>query len=70
LNTKAKGWKLNVLFFMVVTAAVTHFEMSTLNAAALRNAAGVYVNAVAVDRTQEKKKPKIVREPQAHGTSN
>ena len=36
--------------------------MSALNAAAYSNAVGVYVNAVAVEPEQEKKKPKIVRE--------
>jgi hypothetical protein len=45
--------------------------MSALNAAALRNAVGVYVDAVDVESEQEKKKPKIVREPHKdHGKSN
>ena len=52
---------MNVLFPMVVTAAVTHFEMSALNARALRNTAEVYVNAVDVEPEQEKKQrnPKL-----------
>ena len=62
-------WKLDVLSSMVVTRAVFHFERSALKLRAKLNAAGVHVNAVAVE-PQEKKKPKIVREPQAHGTSN
>jgi len=61
---------LDVLAYMVVTRAVTHFEMSALNATAPVNAVGVYVNAVDVEPEQEKKKPKIVREQQAHGTIN
>jgi hypothetical protein len=45
--------------------------MSALNAAAFQNAVGVHVNAVDVEPEQEKKRnPKIVRKPQAHGTSN
>ena len=40
--------------------------MSALNAAASANAVGVHVNAVDVEPEQEKKKPKIVREPQVH----
>ena len=56
-------WKLDVLKSMVVTWSVTHFEMSALNAEASINAAGVHVYAVDVESEQEKKKPKIVREP-------
>jgi len=42
--------------------------MSALNAAAPLNAVGAYVNAVDVEPEHKKKrKPKIVREPQAHG---
>ena len=51
---------------MSVTRAVSHFEMSALNAAAFRNAVGVHVNAVAVEPEHKKKRtPKIVREPQS-----
>jgi hypothetical protein len=50
---------------MSVTRFVIHFEMSALNAVAPENAVGVYVNAVDVEPEQEKKKPKIVREPQS-----
>ena len=41
LNKKAKRWTLDVLAIMVVTAAVTHFEMSALNLVAEENAVGV-----------------------------
>ena len=41
MNKKTKRWKLNVLPYMFVTLAVTHFEMSALNAAAYSNAVGV-----------------------------
>ena len=57
-------WKVDVLPDMSVTRAVSHFEMSALNAGALRNAAGVHMKAVAVEPEQEKKKLKIVRKPQ------
>ena len=50
---------MNVLLLMVVTLAVIHFEMSTLNAAALKNAAGAYVNAVDVDPTKKKENKKL-----------
>ena len=56
LSKKTKRWKSDVLRYMVVTRAVSHFEMSALNAAAPRNAVGVQGNAVAVEpRTKEKK---------------
>jgi hypothetical protein len=35
---------LDVLPAMIVTAAVSHFEMSALNAAAPQNAVGVYMS--------------------------
>ena len=56
---------MDVLYSMVVTRAVFHFEMSALNASAYINAVGVHVNAVAVEPKHKKKKknPKIVREP-------
>ena len=45
---------------MVVARAVSHFEMSTLNAAASANAVGVHVNAVAVEPEHKKKRnPKL-----------
>ena len=47
---------MNVLESMDVTAAVTHFETSALNAEAPLKAVGVYVNAVDVGRNKEKKK--------------
>ena len=66
LNKKTKTWKLDVLEYMLVTRAVSHFEMSALNAAAEENAVGVHVNAVAVEPEHKKKRtPKIVREPQS-----
>jgi len=40
---------------MVVTRAVSHFEMSALNAAASLNAVGAYVKAVDVEPEQEEK---------------
>jgi len=40
---------------MDVTRAVSHFEMSALNAAARPNAVGVYVNAVDVEIEHKKK---------------
>jgi len=55
LNKKTNKWKSDVLHSMVVTRAVSHFEMSALNAAVLWNAVGVHVNAVAVEPEQEKK---------------
>ena len=65
LNKKTKRWKLDVLYSMVATRAVSHFEMSALNAAASENAVGVHVNAVEVEPEHKKKrKPKIVRKPQ------
>ena len=65
LNKKTKRWKLDVLNFIVVTRAVSHFEMSALNAAAESNAVGVHVNAVAVEPEEKKKrKLKIVKKPQ------
>ena len=70
MNKNTNRWKLDVLVSMSVTRFVIHFEMSALNAVAPENAVGVYVNAVDVEPEQEKKKPKIVREPPAHGTSN
>ncbi len=45
LNKKTKRWKSDVLASMVATRAVSHFEMSALNAAASSNAVGVDVNA-------------------------
>ena len=60
---------MNVLLPMVVTLAVIHFEMSTLNAAALRNAAGAYVNAVDVDPTKKKENKKL-SENQYNGANN
>ena len=47
IEKKTKRRKLDVLEFMDVTRAVSHFEMSALNATAPLNAAGVhvYVNA-------------------------
>jgi len=42
---------------MVVTAAVSHFEMSALNAEAYLNAVGVHVNAVDVEPEQGEKNP-------------
>ena len=47
---------MNVLESMDVTAAVTHFETSALNAEAPLKAVGVYVNAVDVGRNKENKK--------------
>ena len=47
---------MDVLLCMVVTRAVSHFEMSALNAAAEENAVGVHVNAVAVEPEHKKKK--------------
>ena len=41
IEQETKRWQLHVLLFMFVTAAVTQFEMSALNAAAKRNAVGV-----------------------------
>ena len=49
-NKKAKRRKWNVLSRMVVTSAVSHFEMSALNALMLLNA----VEVVDVDPKQEK----------------
>ena len=46
---------MDVLVFMFVTAAVTHFEMSALNAATPANAVGVYAVDVDVDRKKRKK---------------
>ena len=46
---------MDVLYAMVVTRAVTHFEMSALNAAAPLNAVGEYVNAVDVEPVTRKK---------------
>ena len=60
---------MDVLPCMVVTAAVIHFEMSALNAAALRNAAGAYVNAVDVDPTKKKENKKL-SENQYNGANN
>ena len=57
---------MNVLESMDVTAAVTHFETSALNAEAPLKAVGVYVNAVDVGRNKENKKGSI-RESQSHG---
>jgi hypothetical protein len=51
-NKKAKRRKWNVLSRMVVTSAVSHFEMSALNALMLLNA----VEVVDVDPKQEKEK--------------
>ena len=52
---------LNVLYPMSVTRAVSHFEISALNATALPNAVGVYVNAVDVEPKQEKNRnPKLL----------
>ena len=65
-NKKEKRRKWNVLSRMVVTSAVSHFEMSALNALMLLNA----VEVVDVDPKQEKEKNKIVREPHFHGTSH
>ena len=60
LNKKTKRWKLDVLDSMAVTRAVSHFEMSALNAAAPLNAVGVHVNAVAVEPEHKKKRnPKL-----------
>ena len=65
IEKKTKRRKLDVLEFMDVTRAVSHFEMSALNALAEENAVGVHVNAVAVEPEHKKKRtPKIVREPQ------
>ena len=66
MNKKIKRWRLNVLESMDVTAAVTHFEISALNAEAPLKAVGVYVNAVDVGRNKENKKGSI-RESQSHG---
>ena len=66
MNKKTKKWKLDVLYCMSVTRAVSHFEMSALNAAAPKNAVGVHVNVVAVEPDHKiKRTPKIVREPQS-----
>ena len=47
---------MDVLYPMFVTRAVSHFEMSALNASAPKNAVGVHVNAVAVEPEHKKKK--------------
>ena len=60
---------MNVLESMDVTAAVTHFEISALNAEAPLKAVGVYVNAVDVGRNKENKKGSI-RESQSHGLNH
>ena len=70
VNMKTQRWMLNVLFSIVVTAAVPHFEMSALNAEASRNTEGVYVNAQLMLARKTKGKNKIVREPHFHGTSH
>ena len=59
VNMKTQRWMLNVLFSIVVTAAVPHFEMSALNAEASRNTEGVCQCTVDVGRkrkTKEKNK--------------
>ena len=48
-------WKLDVLHFMVITRAVSHFEMSALNTLAEPNAVGKHVSAVAVEPEHQKK---------------
>ena len=68
VNMKTQRWMLNVLFSIVVTAAVTHFEMFALNAEASRNTERVYVNAQLMLARKTKGKNKIVREPHFHGT--
>ena len=64
VNMKTQRWMLNVLFSIVVTAAVPHFEMSALNAEASRNTEGVYVNAqlMLAGNARQKKKTKTVRD--------
>ena len=54
---------------MVVTRAVSHFEMSALNAAAPKNAVGVHVIAVDVEPEHKKKKKTqhCQRTTKAHG---
>ena len=65
MNKKTKKWKSDVLRNMVVTRAVSHFEMSLLNVTAPSNAVGVHVNAVAVEPEHKKKrKLKIVKKTQ------
>ena len=61
LNMKTQRWMLNVLFFIVVTAAVTQFEMSALNAEASRNTERVYVNAqlMLAGNARQKEKTKL-----------
>ena len=46
---------MDVLPSMFVTCAVSHFEMSDLNARACQNAVGVYVNTVDVEPERKKK---------------
>ena len=63
VNMKTQRWMLNVLFSIVVTAAMPHFEMFALNAEASRNTEGVYVNAqlmLAGNARQKKKKQKLL----------
>ena len=69
LNKKTERWKLDVLYRMSITRAVSHFEMSALNAASCSNAVGVHVNAVAVEPEHKKKNPKLSENHKAHGTS-
>jgi hypothetical protein len=47
---------------MVVTRAVTHFEMSALNAAALKNAVGVHMSMQLMlnPNTEKKRDPKLL----------
>ena len=52
---------MDVLESISVTRFVIHFEMSALNAVALENAVGVYVNAVDVEPEHKKKgNPKLL----------
>jgi hypothetical protein len=61
IEQKTKRWTLDVLSFIVITRAVSHFEMSALNAAARENTVGAYVNAVAVEPEHKKKRnPKLL----------
>ena len=62
---------MDALISIVATRAVSHFEMSALNATAKRNAVGVHVNAVAVEPKHKKKEhPKMLENHKLNGTSN
>ena len=61
MNTEAKEmcrYAVDVLQCKVITAAVFHFERSTLNVVAMRNAVGVYMYRI-YDRMAEADQQKI-----------